>query len=372
MALRLHPHPSSFQVGPGTLRPTGINHARILNQRGLAPVAAPPREVVHWFGAMQSQDYGAAKWAIGLRTPSDTAVDVEHAFNQGEILRTHVLRPTWHFVSPSDIRWMLKLTGDRVRRAQSSYNRKLGLDAVVFSRATSVFERSLRESAFLTRVELGERLKQNGMVLDRAQLAQVAMNAELEGVICSGPRRGKQFTYALLSERAPSATVLQRDEALAALAHRFLRSHGPATFRDFAWWSGMTIGDARRGFAMNSARRHNLDGLAYWTLGADHCPGMGDELPDGVALLPAYDEYSVAYRDRVSDPGSVPGVPSVIAATGTVGSWRVIRVAAALRLSVLVPNGLPNSQRRALARAVDRFSAFHAMPCRCSVARRRP
>ncbi len=204
---------------------SSIPLARLLSQRISEPRAADPAAVVRWFGAMQAQDFSAAEWAIGLRVRGgSTAAVVDVAFDQGKFLRTHVMRPTWHFVSPRDIRWRLDLTGARVRRALSSYNRTLGVDVELCSRATSVFERSLRDRMFLTRVQLGERLRQNGMILDPAQLTQVAMNAELEGVICSGPRSGKQFTYALLAERAPAAAVLQRDEALATLARRFLRS----------------------------------------------------------------------------------------------------------------------------------------------------
>jgi len=329
--------------------------------------------VVRWFGAMQAQDFGAAQWAVGLRIRGgSTAAAVERAFDQGKILRTHVMRPTWHLVSPQDIRWMLDLTGSRVRLAVSSYNRKLGLDTEAFSRANSVFERSLRDRAFLTRAELGERLQRNGMILDRAQLTQVAMNAELEGIICSGPRSGKQFTYALLAERAPSAVVLERDEALCTLARRFLRSHGPATIRDFAWWSGMTVRDAKRGFEMNRARRHDCDGHAYWTIGTDHHSSPGNEAPDGIALLPVYDEYSVAYRDRYADPGNVVGGPSVVTETGTAGTWRAIRAAGGLRLSVVAPKGFTQSQRKALAQAVDRYASFRAVPCACSVTRRQP
>ena len=326
---------------------------------------------MRWFGAMQAQDFGAAQWAVGLRIRGDSTVAiVERAFDQGKVLRTHVMRPTWHFVSPQDIRWMLDLTGARVRRAVSSYNRKLGLNAEVFSRARSAFERSLRDRAFLTRAELGERLQQNGMILDGVQLTQVVMNAELEGVICSGPRNGKQFTYALLAERAPSAAVLQRDEALLTLARRFLRSHGPATLRDFAWWSGMTVSDAKRGFDMNRARQHQCNGQAYWTVGMDHRLSTGIGAPHGIALLPAYDEYSVAYRDRLADPGSVVGAPTVVTEKGSVGTWRVIRVARGLRILLAISKVFTKCQESALAQAVDRYACFRTLPCEFSVSRK--
>ena len=342
--------------------------SRLRNQRITEPRGTPPGAVVRWFGAMQAQNFGAAMWAVGLRIRGgSTAAAVERAFNQGKILRTHLMRPTWHFVSPQEIRWILDLTGPRVRRAITPYNQKLGLDVAVLTRATCVIERSLSDQAFLTRAELGEQLRESGMIFNGTQLTQVAMNAELEGVICSGPRRGKQFTYALLAQRASSAVVLQRDEGLCALASGFLKSHGPATVRDFAWWSGLTVQDAKRGFQMNHARHREFDGQAYWTMGADHHTSREDEVPDGIALLPVYDEFSVAYRDRAVDPSTTVGAPTVVTAMGTVGTWRVAREADGLRISVALRKAFTHSQKELLERAVHRYASFRGLQCKFSL-----
>ena len=344
--------------------------SRLRNQRIAEPRGTSPGAVVRWFGAMQAQDFGAAMWAVGLRIRGgSTAAAVEEAFNRGEILRTHLMRPTWHFVSPQDIRWMLDLTGPRVRRAITGYNQRLGLDGAELTRATRLIERSLRDQAFLTRAELGEQLRESGMIFNGAQLTQVAMNAELEGVICSGPRNGKQFTYALLAERASSAAVLQRDEGLCTLARLFLRSHGPATVRDFAWWSGLTVQDAKRGFQMNRARDREFDGGVYWSIGVGHHTSANDEVPDGVALLPVYDEFSVAYRDRAADPATTVGAPTVVTAMGTVGTWRVAREAGGLRVSVALRKAFTKSDKEYLRRAVHRYTSFRGLPCRLSVSR---
>ncbi len=232
-----------------------IARRRLHNQHVTRPGLRTPEAVVAWFGAMQAQEYAAARWAIGLRLPGSVGdAEIERAFDAGRILRTHVMRPTWHFVTTADIRWMLELTAPRVQRTLGSYTRQLGLDARTLTRATKVFERVLRDGQHLTRPELGEHLQKAGIEARLNRLAHIALHAELERVICSGPRRGKQFTYALLDERAPRAIRLTRDEALAELTTRFFRSHGPATIRDFVWWSGLTTADSKRGLDVVRAR----------------------------------------------------------------------------------------------------------------------
>ena len=194
-----------------------------------------PAEVVAWLGAVQAQDYPGAKWALGLRM-QDAADDiVERAFSDGAILRTHVMRPTWHFVTPADIRWMLNLTASRVNAASAYMYRQLELDDALFLRGNAVIARALQGGRQLTRVELRGALAEAGIVAEGARLSYIVMRAELDAVVCSGPWRGKQFTYALLDERAPRSRALERDQALAELTLRYFRGHGPATARDFAW-----------------------------------------------------------------------------------------------------------------------------------------
>jgi hypothetical protein len=246
---------------------------------------------------MQAQDYPAAKWAIGLRSPGMQDADIEQAFNDGLILRTHVLRPTWHFVAPEDIRWLLALSAPRIHAANAYYYRQAGLDAKVFAKSCAMIHRTLEGGKTLTRAELAVYLTRAKIPADGLKLAYLMMHAELEGVICSGPRKGKQFTYALLEERAPKAKVRERAEALAELAKRYFASHGPATVRDFAWWSGLTITDAQK--AVDSVRpaleSSSIDRLVLWSAdAADRSPSRHG----GAFLLPNYDEYLIAYKDR--------------------------------------------------------------------------
>jgi hypothetical protein len=289
---------------------------RLANQRLLRSSLRTPADVVSWLGAMQSQDYPGAKWAIGLRA-AVTDEDVERAVDEGAIVRTHILRQTWHFVARADIRWMLALSGPRVNAISAHYYRKMELDERTFTRSRKVFERVLRDGRSLTRPELGAALQREGITASGTRLAFLTMRAELDAVICNGPRRGKHFTYALLDERVPPAPPIDREAALASLARRYFTSHGPATLKDYAWWSGLTVRDAKAGIELAgpSLVCDEVDGFTFWS--ADR-PDVGratkTDARRGASpcahLLPNYDEYLIAHKDRhlVVSPGSGDGV----------------------------------------------------------------
>ena len=266
-------------------QPDGLLVERLLNQRLVGSSCRTAEAVVSHLGAVQAQDFTGAVWALGLRAPGLVAEDVEASFTAGRILRTHVLRPTWHFVSPSDIKWMLALTGPLVEKRMRPYDKALELDAQVYARARILIERALEGGHHLTREELSAALRRGRIVARGPRLAHLVMHAELQGGICSGPRRGKQFTYGLLAERAPRARTLDRDAALAELARRYFASHGPATLRDFVWWSGLRVKDADAAAS--------LAGANVMPSG----PGRG-RAPGADFLLPNYDEYLIAYKDR--------------------------------------------------------------------------
>src|SRR5579884_1810369 len=228
-----------------------IAQKRLYNHLIARQTFESPVDVVQWLGAVQAQDYAAAKWALGLRLPAVSDDDIERAFAGGAILRTHVMRPTWHFVAPADIRWLLALTAPRVHATNAYYYRQCELDDTTFTRCHEAMTNALQGGKQLTRPEIVSALKQIGIVADDPlRFGLIIMHAELEGIICSGARRGKQFTYALLDERAPQARTLERDEALSELVKRYFSSHGPATLQDFVWWSGLTAADAKAGLAM--------------------------------------------------------------------------------------------------------------------------
>jgi hypothetical protein len=356
-----------------------IAERRLKNQhittRGLRRAA----DVVTWFGAMQAQEYEPAKWALRLRMQDRAvAADVQRAIDAGQILRTHVMRPTWHFVTSADIRWLLELTAPRVHRILSYYNRALELDARTLIRGTAIIERALADGHHLTRAELADSLHRARLPMTGNRLARVVMHAELEGVICSGRRRERLSTYALVAERAPNARCLPRDESLATLGERFFRSHGPATIRDFAWWSGLTTADGKRATEMIRARREVIDGLTYWTVGQSP---RGSGRDQQVHLLPIYDEYLVAYRDRKA----VPHGPSIIASSSTesvtfqhalviagqvAGTWRITRLVTGVAIRGVPLRRLTSTEHRALTAAVQRYEDFLGLGVTFSIGQR--
>jgi hypothetical protein len=336
---------------------------RLHNQKLSSPGCKKAVDVVRWLGAVQAQEYAAAKWALGLRMRAATDLDVEHAFNEGQILRTHLMRPTWHFVAPDDIRWLLALTAPRVNAKAGPNFRQYKLDAAVFKQTNKVLSRALQGGKHRTRAELKAALNKSGVAADDViRLAHIMLRAELDGVVCSGPRIGKQFTYALLEERVPPAKVLTRDEALAKLTERYFTSHGPATLHDFVWWSGLTIGDAKRGVEMleRDLRNEMFHDKTYWRPRAKHSARFSPYPARSSAyahLLPAYDEYNVAYKHREAGLG-----PTVIVDGQAVGTWKATIEKQSLTVTVTPARVLNQSERLAIAEAADRYGAFLALP----------
>jgi hypothetical protein len=353
-----------------------IVNQRLRNQAVTRTRARTPDDLVAWLGAVQAQEYPFAKWALGLRLPgAATDAQIERAIDDGKILRTHVMRPTWHFVTPADIRWMLELTAPRVHRTMALYTRRAELTAPILTKGTKGFERALRDGQSLTRTELGARLEREGIKAKGVRLALLTIYAELERVICSGPRRNGQLTYALLDERAPQQRTLSRDEALAELTGRYFKSHGPATIRDFVWWSGLTTPDAKRGLEMNEARHEMLDGRTYWTIGP---PSTTVPQNSSVHLLPIYDEYLVAYRDRDAVPHSPTKIASatrgpvtfqhaLVIAGQVAGTWRTARDKNGLAVDVIPLRRLTRTERRAVTKVAKQYERFVGVPVALSI-----
>jgi hypothetical protein len=304
---------------------------------------------VRWLTAVQAQDYGAAKWALAQRSRATTDAVLDRLFDQGAILRTHVLRPTWHFVLPEDIGWLLALTGPRVRAGLVARYRRLELDEKVAARAETLFTAALAGRSHLTRGELGEVLRAGRISPDGQRLPHLLMRSELDALIASGPRRGKQFTYALLEERVPRPRALDRDEAVAELTLRYFRSHGPAQIQDFVWWSGLRMADARAGIALagRALDHQTIEGKDYWFDAAARPPQRATTVAH---LLPNYDEYTVAYRDRAEIlHAGQPFDPALFARAGTSRSSS-ISFASVLSNVVTVGGRVRGSWRRTVAR----------------------
>ncbi len=274
-----------------------ISNLRLINQQIIGTKFRNPRDIVHWMGAMQAQDLGMAKWAVGVRLPDSTEKIIEEAINNAEIIRTHVLRPTWHFVSPDDIYWMLELTRPQIKSAMSSRDKQLGLTKFVYSKCNKVIEKSITLQKQLTSEEIKFELEKTGIDTGSNRLYHLLFRAELEEIICSCNVKGNKQTYALLAERVPNKKIFVKEEALAFLAKRYFSSHSPATIKDFIWWSGLSVTDAKAGLEMikSGLISETVNSEIYWF----HNNSKNIYRSHNSAFLfPPFDEIVISYRDR--------------------------------------------------------------------------
>lgn len=344
-----------------------VARLRLRNQSLAEPEFSRPQDVVAYLGAVQAQDYAGAKWAVAQRTGDCTEQDVEKSVAEGSILRTHVLRPTWHFVSPADIRWMLELTAKRIRQVMSYSNRALGFDERLLKRSGRTLVRALRDGQSMIRSELYEILKAVGInVAGNQRLGHLLMDAELDGLICNGPRRGNHSTYALLEDGVPAVDRMDRDEALLRLTRIYFKSHGPATPADFSWWSGLTVAEAKRGveIAGDELDRIDVNGRVYFSSSVSSAGRT-----DTAHLLPNYDEFFIAYRDRsaVAQRLRKSGFPArsdnlfthiAIVDGQLVGTWKRTSTRACQRVEVTPIVNLTASDKRKLRSATKRYSDY--------------
>ena len=351
------------------LKGSGIAARRLSAQQIARPALKTPRDLVAWLGAVQAQDYAAVKWAAGLRLGgAATDAGIERAVDDGAVIRIHALRGTWQLVAPADVRWMLDLVAPRLIASYATRYRQLGLDAATFRHGDAVLAEALRGGAQLTRAELASAYEAAGISTTGQRLAHLLQRAELEALICGGARRGKQFTYTLLENRAPGSR-LERDEALAELALRYFRSRGPATLDDFKWWSGLAPADARAGLdAVKSLLASTvMDSRAYW----HDKDAVARARSSAAFLLPAFDEYLIAYRDRgaVLDPkyarrlnagGGMLG-PCIVLGGRVAGTWRRTLARGAVEIELDLFEVPAPREHRAIAVAARRYGAFHGL-----------
>ncbi len=238
-----------------------------------------------------------AKWAIGVRLPGSTDQDIEIAIDNADILRTHLLRPTWHFVAAEDIYWLLELTGSQIKAAQSSRDKVLELTEAVYTKSNTIIEKALSTGQHLTREELIAELQKAGIATDQNRDSHLFERAELEKIICSGAIHKGKPTYALLSERVQKTRRLTKEEALAELARRYFTSRCPATLQDFTWWSGLPARDAQHALELVKAdfNPETIEGRTYWVTNDLTVPLSNYT---SVFLLPTYDEFVISYTDR--------------------------------------------------------------------------
>jgi len=285
-----------------------------LHFQGLeSPVFKTPADMIRYFGAVQAQDFFGSLWAVGQRVAGATETTVEAALNEGKIVRSWPMRGTLHLTAPEDLRWMLDLLGPRAMAKSVSYQRGMGLTKKDFVKSRSIFERELQKKT-LDRNEIYQVLEDKGVDTANTRGLHIIGQMAREKVICFGPRKGKQPTFVLLDEWIPNSKKLSQEESLAELSLRYFTSHGPATVHDFAWWSGLTVTDAARGLDMVQSKLRQDENC--WMPKEKF--KMNGKL--FVRLLPAYDEFLVAYKQR-DDMRSIFS-PAVVVNGRVVGTWK--------------------------------------------------
>lgn len=343
-----------------------ITDSRLINHHLIGEKFQTPIDAVDHLTAVQAQDYFAASWSLGQRIQSATENSINQTFNDGFILRMHIMRPTWHFVLPEDITWIQQLTSSQVKKLMGHYNKKLELTDEVFRKANKIIANELK-SNYLTRQELKIKLSESGIQTDVQRLAHIFMWAELDCLITSGPRIGKQFTYSLFSKRVKNSKILGREQGLAELALRYFQSHGPAQLKDFSWWSGLLIKDAEQGldFARSKLISKIVDGKTYWF--SPDIKSLKITSPK-TFLLSIFDEYIISYKDRedVSEEGYIEqmismgnALLSVIVIDGkVVGSWKRTLKTSSVLVELNLFREITEPEMNSVQKAVDEYGAF--------------
>jgi hypothetical protein len=347
-----------------------VARGRLTSQQVAEPAFRTPADVVSHLGAVQAQDYAAMKWAIGLRLPQATDADIERALSAAQIVRTWPMRGTLHVVAAEDIHWMLALCAPRTITRAAARHRQLQLDDATLRRSLNVLTASLAGGKQRTRAEIAGALERDGITTIGQRLIHIIQHAALSGVVCHGPRRGKQFTFTLLDEWVPAPKLRARSDAIVELTRRYFVSHGPASVRDFAWWSGLTVADARAGIEGLGSQltRAEWGGQSYW-FDPDITPA---ETKNACWLLPAFDEYIVAYTDRSAVSARLGDTPlsrrggmldPVVVIDGqVVATWKRSIIKEQVRIDLLPLARLTAREKKAVHAAAQRYGTFLGLP----------
>jgi hypothetical protein len=319
--------------------------------------------------AAQAQEFAYARWSLAQRSTTASSSAVQRAFDDGLILRTHILRPTWHFVSPRDLRWLMELSAPRVVAAIARRCAELGLDSKTLARSNDVIADAVARAP-LTRRSLAAILDRRGLAPDGQRMPHMLMRAELDMIVCSGPLEGKQHTYAPFDSRVRGGSSLDRDDALGRLAKRYVASRGPATLKDFAWWSGLPMQDARRATAVagRALSRMEEEGRTY--IVTDEQPSSRSSAAR-VDLVQCYDEAIISYSESrdvlrtgsisFATPSNIDGYAHVILRDGRLlGHWRAIRTRNEVDVETRVGVNLDVQTKTSLEKAITRYRRFAA------------
>lgn len=357
------------------MRDEEIARLRLRRQHLTGTPLHTPEAVVGWLGAVQAQEFGVAKWSIAQRSRGRvTSADIDRALAEGRILRTHALRSTWHFVLPADLRWLLMLIGPRVRARMASYYWRNGLTDAVFARSQAVLREALAGGRQLLRKEVVAALARGRVATEGLKLRFLLLQAELDLVVCSGALRGRDQTFALVDDLVPPAPPISEDEALMELTRRYFSSHGPATSRDFIWWSSLTAAQARQGLELlkdQGLRRLEAGGRTHWM---GEAPARRATGGTPVHLLQAFDEYIIGYTEsrqvlavagKLNAPRGAPAHSNVVTRDGQViGFWRTVPGLQEALVDVHLSRPLDPATRSALEVELERYGRFLQLPVR--------
>ena len=343
-----------------------IPRRRLHTQRLIGPKFATPADAVSFFGAVQGQDLLPAMWALGLRVRDATEALIEQATFDRQLVRTWPLRNTVHFVAPADIRWMLELSAPRALK-ENARQRELGLDEATFAQARRIIAHALRDGQPQPRQVLRQALDDAGVSTEGQRGIHILGRLAQEGLICMGPRAGKQPTFVLIDAWLPPVKSLARDEALAELARRYFTSHGPATIQDYIWWCGLAAAEARAGLEMVKSQlaQETIGKQVYWF---DPATVVGDAPSPVAHLLPFLDEYVVAYKDRgavapleynkLVDSGNIIFHQPILIDGRMVGIWTRKLNKESVVISTQFFRPLVADEEDALRAAGERYGAF--------------
>jgi hypothetical protein len=314
-----------------TLNPDYISSLRSFNQQITVSKFKTAQEIASWLGAIQAQDYNMAKWALGIRLQNSTEIFINKEIDSGSIIRTHLLRPTWHFVSSNDIYWIQELTAPQIKSSLKYRDKQLGLTDNIFRKCNRIFEKILRDKNHKTREELIQELINARIKVDNNRASHIFLRAEIDGIICSGKQKGGKPTYAILAEWVPIKNRIYRDEALKELALRYFSSRGPATVQDFSWWSGLSSSNSKLALELNKSNliSETIENKTFWFVDSSRLTKL---INKESYLLPAYDEFLISYRDRTASLLSIDNkktisdngifYPTILMGGQIIGTWK--------------------------------------------------
>jgi hypothetical protein len=345
-----------------------IAHLRLQNQYISSAAFEKPVDMVRWFGAVQAQDYLGALWAVGLRCRNASETDIERAIADRTIVRTWPMRGTLHFVATADAKWMLKLLTPRVVAVNAQRMRQyFGLDEATVARSKDLLAKALEGGRQLSRNAIYEVLEAGGISAVAGRGLHITQRLAQDGYLCFGAREGKQQTFALLDAWASNARALERDEALAELARRYFMSHGPATLQDFVWWSGLIVSQARAGIEMAKPHlvQEMIAGQPYWFSSSTQAATDTSKVAH---LLPPFDEYTVAYKDRsaVMNPAYATKVntgygifaPIIVINGQVIGTWKRAFKKNSVAITLSPFAKLRKTDMPAIEEAAERYGEF--------------